>query len=182
MFVYRSRSQTVYILLYVDDILLIGSSFSFVRSIINTLSRQFARKNLRNIHYFLGIQARRNSQGLFISQEKYITDLLRHFHLHTVKPVRTPPPSHITLSLTDEELLSDGTEYHSMIDANWAGCPDSSRSTPGYAVFLARILFLGGPRSNRRSQSPSPKLNTEPSLAPFRIPNLFGLFLWIWGS
>ncbi|CAH9110232.1 unnamed protein product [Cuscuta epithymum] len=196
MFIYRTDSQVVYILLYVDDILITGSSASFVSSVIKTLSHQFAMKDLGDIHYFLGVQAKRTPQGLFLSQEKYISDLLRRFHLHTVKPVRTPLPLRITLSLTDGELLSDVTQYRSMVgalqyltltrpdityvvhlvsqfmhaprtthllavkriyrylqgtsthglwlradktisvvtaysDADWAGCPDSSRSTTG---------------------------------------------------
>ncbi|CAH9078850.1 unnamed protein product [Cuscuta europaea] len=56
-------------------------------------------------------------KGIFLSQEKYISDLLRRFHLHTVKPVRTSLPSRTTLSLTDGELLADGTEYRSMVGA-----------------------------------------------------------------
>ncbi|CAH9142317.1 unnamed protein product [Cuscuta epithymum] len=68
MFVFRQHSQVVYILLYVDDILVTGSSLPRVRSIIQSLSTQFAMKDLGDIHFFLGFQTRRTSQGLFISQ------------------------------------------------------------------------------------------------------------------
>ncbi|CAH9102709.1 unnamed protein product [Cuscuta europaea] len=205
MFVLRQQSQVVYILLYVDDILITGSSLSFVRSIIDSLSTHFAMKDLGDIHFFLGLQAWRTSTCLFLSQQKYISDLLHRFHLHTVKPVRTPLPSRTSLSLTNGELLTDGTEYRSMVgalqyltltrpdityavhlvsqfmhaprtthllavkriyrylqgttdyglwlqanrdisfivaysNAHWAGCPDNSRSTTGYAIFLGPNL------------------------------------------
>ncbi|CAH9063142.1 unnamed protein product [Cuscuta epithymum] len=117
MFVYSQQSQIVYILLYVDDILITSSSLPLVRSIIDSLSTQFAMKDLGDIHFFPGLQTRRTTKGLFISQQKYISDLLRRFHLHTVIPVRTPLPSRTTLSLTDGELLTDATEYRSMVGA-----------------------------------------------------------------
>ncbi|CAH9082167.1 unnamed protein product [Cuscuta epithymum] len=39
------------------------------------------------------------------------------FHLHTLKPVRTPLPTRTKLSHTDGELLADPTEYRSMVGA-----------------------------------------------------------------
>ncbi|CAH9140808.1 unnamed protein product [Cuscuta epithymum] len=206
MFIYCQGSHRVYILLYVDDILITGNSSSLVQSIIRLLSQTFAMKDLGDLHFFLGIQTVRTPTGIFLSQQKYISDLLRRFHLHTVTPVRTPLPTRTTLSLTDGELLADGTEYRSMVgalqyliitrpdityavhlvsqfmhaprtthllavkriyrylqgtlteglwlrkggdpslviaysDADWAGCPDSCRSTTGYAIFLGDNLI-----------------------------------------
>ncbi|CAH9095560.1 unnamed protein product [Cuscuta europaea] len=106
-----------YILLYVDAILITGSSPSLVRQFITILSSQFSMKDLDDIYYLLGIRARRTPHGLFLSQQKYTTDLLGRFHIHTVKPVRTPLPSRTTLSFTDGDLLSDCTEYRSMVGA-----------------------------------------------------------------
>ncbi|CAH9087145.1 unnamed protein product [Cuscuta europaea] len=125
-------------------------------------------KDLGDLHYFLGVQALRSAKGLFLSQHKYVSDLLSRFHLHTVKSVRTPLATRTSLSLNDGELLADATEYkvkrifrylrgtldHGLwlqpttkttcviayLDADWAGCPDTSRSTAGFAVFLAPNL------------------------------------------
>ncbi|CAH9096982.1 unnamed protein product [Cuscuta europaea] len=162
-------------------------------------------KDLGDLHYFLGVQAVRSAKGLFLSQHKYVFDLLSRFHLHTIKFVRTPLATRTSLSLTDGELLADATEYQSMVytlqyltltqpditydvhlvsqfmhaprtthlfavkrifrylhgtidhglwlqpntqatcvvaysDADWAGCPDTSRPTTGFAVFLGPNL------------------------------------------
>jgi len=43
-------------------------------------------KDLGELHHFLGIQVVQSSTGLFLSQQKYVLDLLNKFHLHTVKP------------------------------------------------------------------------------------------------
>ncbi|CAH9136740.1 unnamed protein product [Cuscuta epithymum] len=55
--------------------------------------------------------------GLFLSQHKYIFDLLLRFHFHTLKSIRSPLPSRTKLSFTDGELLADATEYKSMVGA-----------------------------------------------------------------
>lgn len=72
----RGTSQS-YILIYVDDIVVTGSSVAKITNIITLLHKQFALKNLGILSYFLGIEVSYPKQGgLFLSQAKYITDLL----------------------------------------------------------------------------------------------------------
>lgn len=66
----------LYILIYVDDIIIIGSSTSAVSHLIAQLRDDFAVKDLGPLSYFLGIQVSHTSKGLFLSQKKYISDLL----------------------------------------------------------------------------------------------------------
>ncbi|KAL9259759.1 Retrovirus-related Pol polyprotein from transposon RE1-like protein [Drosera capensis] len=101
MFVYRRHSQVIILLLYVDDIVVTDSSHTLLSSFISVLSSEFAMKDLGDIHYFLGIQVTRTSTGLFLSQEKYILDLLRRFGLHTLKSTCSPLASRTSLSSTD---------------------------------------------------------------------------------
>ena len=82
MFIYRSSSHILILLLYVDDIILTGSHNGLLDQFISRLSHHFAMKDLGNLHYFLGIQAVRSSHGLHLSQQKYISDLLFKFHMH----------------------------------------------------------------------------------------------------
>jgi len=58
-------------------------------------------KDLGDLHYFLSIQVTHTSAGIFLSQQKYVTDLLHKFHLHTTKPGTTPSVPSTTLSPTD---------------------------------------------------------------------------------
>jgi len=55
--------------------------------------------------------------GLFLSQHKYIYDLLLKFHLHTCKLVRIPIVAKTALSLSECELLAYLTDYRSMVGA-----------------------------------------------------------------
>ena len=74
-------------------------------------------KDLGYLHYFLGVQVVRLSHGLHLSQQKYIIDLLLKFYKHTCNPIDAPVPSPTSVSLMDGELLSDTSEYRSMVGA-----------------------------------------------------------------
>jgi len=83
MFVCCTGDHTLILLLYVDDIILIGSSSQMVTSFISLLSCPFAMKDLGDLYYFLGIQVVSTPSGPFLTQQKYVHDLLHKFHLHT---------------------------------------------------------------------------------------------------
>lgn len=67
----------VFILMYVDDILVTSPSIAAYQHVIQQLNELFPIKVLGPFHYFLGIEAKRSSSGIFISQTKYILDLLK---------------------------------------------------------------------------------------------------------
>lgn len=68
---------SIYILMYVDHILICGNDPHDITALIQNLNKEFALKDLRNLNYFLGIQISTLSNGnLHLSQTKYITDLL----------------------------------------------------------------------------------------------------------
>lgn len=116
MFVLRWSSHIVVLLLYVDDIIFAGSSSNLISSLIQTLNQSFSMKDLGDLHYFLGVQTIRTPKCLFLSQKMCVVDLLHKFHLHTLKPVKTPLVARNTLSLLDGELLTDLTYYRSMVE------------------------------------------------------------------
>ncbi|PKI62476.1 hypothetical protein CRG98_017100 [Punica granatum] len=92
-----------------------GSSSTLLERFIKILSDEFAMKDLGPLHFFLGIHATRPSGTLFISQQKYISDVLSRFGLDKSTAVKTPLSSRTHLSLTDGDLLDDPTEYHGMV-------------------------------------------------------------------
>lgn len=64
LFVYRQGDQLAYLLLYVDDIVLIASSKGLLQQIITTLRSEFAMTDLGALKYFLGIAVSRNHHAL----------------------------------------------------------------------------------------------------------------------
>lgn len=66
----------VILLLYVDDIIITGNSNSAITEVIGALSQELDLKDLGALHYFLGIQIIQNASCMFLSQAKYVYDLL----------------------------------------------------------------------------------------------------------
>ena len=68
LFVYKDGSNTAYLLLYVDDIVLTASSPALLRRIMERLHSEFAMTDLGELHHFLEISVTRSASGLFLSQ------------------------------------------------------------------------------------------------------------------
>ncbi|CAL8993966.1 unnamed protein product [Prunus brigantina] len=117
LFMYFHGSITIYLLIYVDDILVTGNSESHITQLILDLGRQFSMKDLGPLHYFLGMEVVRTSTGLYLSQSKYILDLLTRTKMLDCKPLPTPAVGGRRLSLHDGDLLSDVSEYRSVVGA-----------------------------------------------------------------
>ena len=94
------RKNKVLLLIYVDYIL--------INQIINVaanLNKKFVLKTLGSVHYFLGFKAHRNSNGLVLTQIKYVNELLAKTNMTTAKPSPTPMFIGNKLSLNDNDLL-----------------------------------------------------------------------------
>jgi hypothetical protein len=66
----------MFLLVYVDDIIVTSSNPIAVDALLWDLQSEFALKDHGNLHYFLGIQVRMQGDGIVLSQEKYAMDLL----------------------------------------------------------------------------------------------------------
>ncbi|GFZ00771.1 hypothetical protein Acr_14g0004060 [Actinidia rufa] len=94
-----------------------GSHASHISRFINALSHCFSVKDLGFLHYFLGVEVIPTTHGLFLTQQKYIRDLLVRTHMDGAKEVSTPLPTTGSLVLHDGSALADSTKYHSVIGA-----------------------------------------------------------------
>ncbi|GJT58064.1 ribonuclease H-like domain-containing protein [Tanacetum coccineum] len=107
-------SQVAYLLIYVDDIILIASCPALPQQIIGTLNNEFDMTDLEALNYFLGISANRTPTGLFLSQKKYALQLLEHAHMVTCNPFRTPIDTESKLGL-EVAPVQDPTLYRSLV-------------------------------------------------------------------
>nr|GFD34774.1 ribonuclease H-like domain-containing protein [Tanacetum cinerariifolium] len=87
---FHKGTDTVYLLLYVDDIILIASSTSLLQRIISLLHAKFAMTDLGPLNYFLGISATRTTSGIFLSQTKYATEIIEQAPMLNCNLYRTP--------------------------------------------------------------------------------------------
>jgi hypothetical protein len=77
LFMYKKGSITIFLLVYVDDIIVTSSPSTVVDALLADLKVYFAIKDLGHLHYFLGIQVKDTSDGILLSQEKYTSDFWR---------------------------------------------------------------------------------------------------------
>jgi hypothetical protein len=113
---YRQQSSDVLLLLiYVDDILLTGSSPSQISAFITHLSSVFRMKDLGDVHYFLGLQITRTDTALTITQTRYLLSLLHKFGLAGAKPVATSIASGTSLFAINGTLLSDPMPFRQLV-------------------------------------------------------------------
>lgn len=101
LFYHTKESNILLLLIYVDDILLTGSSSSQITKLIAHISIVFHIKDLGDIHYLLGLQIARDESTITITQTRYLLSLLQKFGLDGAKPVNTPLASGSSMSATD---------------------------------------------------------------------------------
>lgn len=70
LFLYQHGTSILYLLVYVDDIIVTGPSHSHLTHFINTLAAHFSLKDLGPLSYFLGVEVVPNTHGLFLNQTK----------------------------------------------------------------------------------------------------------------
>jgi Reverse transcriptase (RNA-dependent DNA polymerase) len=101
LFLSHYQGHILLLLVYVDDIVVTGSDRHQIARCITDLHHRFSIRDLGDIHYFLGIEAQVNTSGLYLTQTKYISDLLSRSNMMHCKPCLSPMASGTVLSSTD---------------------------------------------------------------------------------
>jgi hypothetical protein len=117
LFIYRRGDDIVYLLLYVNDIVLTASTADLLQRTILALQREFAMKDLGLLHHFLDITVQRRPQGLFLHQRQYAIDILERAGMSDFKPCSTPVDTQAKLSEDDGSPVANTTSYRSLIGA-----------------------------------------------------------------
>lgn len=107
LFTYKTDVGFMAILVYIDDILVTGSSNSQISIVKDYLRTKFKIKDLGPLKYFLGIEVARSSKGFYLNQRKYTLDLLQETGLTAAKPSVVPIEQNHKLIDNTSSLLSD---------------------------------------------------------------------------
>jgi hypothetical protein len=90
LFLFWWGADTIYLLLYVDDIILTASSIALLHRTISALQQKFAMKDIGPLHHFLGIIVEHRSDGMFLHQRTYTLDVIKRAATADCKPCTTP--------------------------------------------------------------------------------------------
>jgi len=116
LFIYRHGSETDYLLLYVDDIVLTASSQPLLQRIIMSLQQEFAM-DLGVLHHFLGVTVEHRPSGMFLHQRQYTLDILERAGMNDCNPCSTPVDTQAKLSADMGASVADPTTYRSLAGA-----------------------------------------------------------------
>ena len=111
-----TNGSSCYILIYVDDIIITGSSRHDIDKLIYQMNDTLSLKDFGKLSYFFGIEVSYpESGGLFLSQEKYITEILQRTKMTDANPIATSMISSTILSSKGSENFENSHMYRSIV-------------------------------------------------------------------
>lgn len=102
-------------MVYVDDVLLVGSKIELLSDHKDCLRKVFTIKDLSTAEYFLGVEISRTAQGVFLSQRKYVLDLLADSEMSGAKPEFVPLPLSVNYSEFCAKPLAYQNQYRRLV-------------------------------------------------------------------
>ena len=112
---HSSTGQCIYLIVYVDDIIITGSDQDGIQKLKQHLFNHFQTKDLGKLKYFLGIEVAQSNSKVVISQRKYTVDILTDTGMLYCKPVDTPMDPNAKLVSGQGELLRDPRRYRRLV-------------------------------------------------------------------
>nr|CAN72663.1 hypothetical protein VITISV_031849 [Vitis vinifera] len=112
---HNSLGQCIYLVVYVDDIVITGSDQDGIQKLKQHLFTHFQTKDLGKLKYFLGIEIAQSSSGVVLSQRKYALDILEETGMLDCKPVDTPMDPNVKLVPGQGEPLGDPGRYRRLV-------------------------------------------------------------------
>jgi hypothetical protein len=115
LFINKAHDITIFVLIYVDDTIITSSHPMAITQLINDLHSSFALKDLGRLNFFLGGEATWHQDGLHLSQQRHINDLLTKTNMLLAKPISTPLSASTILRRFEGSTITDLTLYRSTV-------------------------------------------------------------------
>ncbi|XP_073025307.1 uncharacterized protein [Primulina eburnea] len=105
LFVKKSSNHIVILVVYVDDIVITGSSEDMIADLKCFLHSQLQIRDLGRLKYFLGIEVARSHDGIYLNQRKYVLELIKDVGVSGSKPFDTPMEQHRKLTTVELDSI-----------------------------------------------------------------------------
>ena len=115
LFLKKRGNLITCLIIYVDDMIITGDDTEEISHLRNNLFTEFEMKDLGRLKYFLGIEVLRSNGGIFISQRKYVLDLLAETGMLDCKPNNTPIIVNHKLKIVEGAKLADREKYQRLV-------------------------------------------------------------------
>ena len=112
----ENNDNYIYIVIWVDDIVIATTSEALLNSTKDMLKRKFNIKDLGEISYFLGIEFELSNGGILMGQSHYIKHILERFDMTDCKPRATPCEAKLeAYEKTVENTAEDIKRYREIV-------------------------------------------------------------------
>uniref|UniRef100_A0A2N9HKJ7 Reverse transcriptase Ty1/copia-type domain-containing protein n=1 Tax=Fagus sylvatica TaxID=28930 RepID=A0A2N9HKJ7_FAGSY len=144
LFFRRSDHGITLLLLYVDDMIITGDDVQGIQDLKRFLGQHFEMKDLGPLSYFLGLEVSFSSDGYYLTQAKYTSNLISRAGITDSKIVDTPIEYNNRLNTHDGEPLPDAILYRQLVGS--LVYLTVTRPDISYAVHIVS-QFMAAPRS-----------------------------------
>ncbi|GKE34855.1 putative ribonuclease H-like domain-containing protein [Tanacetum coccineum] len=115
LFIRRDKGDILLVQVYVDDIIFGSTKKSLCTKFEKMMHKKFQMNSIGELTFFLGLQVKQKEDGIFISQDKYVTEILKKFSFIDVKTASTPMETQKPLLKDEDGEEVDVHLYRSMI-------------------------------------------------------------------
>jgi hypothetical protein len=112
---HSNEGKVTALIVYVDDIVVTGNDIMEMGKLKTYLAKEFEIKDLGTLRYFLGIEVARSKEGIFVSQRKYVLDLLVETGMLACKPIDTPIEQNHRLGEDVDDTPVDRERYQKLV-------------------------------------------------------------------
>ncbi|GJS52879.1 putative ribonuclease H-like domain-containing protein [Tanacetum coccineum] len=109
------KSDIMLVQVYVDDIIFGSTKKSMCTEFEDCMHKRFQMSSMGELTFFLGLQVKQQPDGIFISQDKYVADILKKFDFWSIRTATTPIESNKPLVKDEDGEDVDVHVYRSMI-------------------------------------------------------------------
>ncbi|GJY11841.1 putative ribonuclease H-like domain-containing protein [Tanacetum coccineum] len=115
LFIKKIKNDILLVQVYVDDIIFGSTKKSLSTEFEQLMHKRFQMSSIGELTFFLGLQVEQRKDDIFLSQDKYVYDILNKFGFSSVKTASTPIETHKPLSKDADGTYVDVHLYRSMI-------------------------------------------------------------------
>jgi hypothetical protein len=115
LFVLKDKGHILLVQIYVDDIIFGSTDPNLCKKFSKIMTEEYEMSMMGELTFFLGLQVKQTKDGIFISQEKYVNDLLTKYNFHGTREMKTPMSAPVSLDSDIDGPSVDHTTYRGMI-------------------------------------------------------------------
>eukprot|EP00253_Pinus_taeda_P006096 PITA_06096 len=115
VYIKEKDGKILIVVLYVDDVIFTGNDDQLIKNFKLVMKEEFEMTDMGFLRYFLGIEVDQNEKRIFISQARYVNQVLSRFNMQECKAAITPIVMGLKLSREDNSKDFDPSLYKSIV-------------------------------------------------------------------